>query len=59
MGMVLGKKCGMKVIGMPGKHVPPGVLGDLNDLLKAVFPLPLHLDSNLNLKLNLAGYQDQ
>ena len=28
----------MKVTGMPGKHVPDGVLGVANDLLKAVPP---------------------
>jgi len=28
----------MKVTAMPGKHVPPGVLGTMNDLLKAVPP---------------------
>jgi hypothetical protein len=26
----------MKVTAMPGKHVPPGILGTLNDLLGAV-----------------------
>ena len=26
----------IKVTGMPGKHVPPGVLGTMNDFLKAV-----------------------
>ncbi|KAI4128023.1 MAG: hypothetical protein LQ338_002914 [Usnochroma carphineum] len=26
----------IKVTGMPGKHVPPGVLGTLNDLINAV-----------------------
>lgn len=26
----------MKVTAMPGKHVPPGVLGTMNDLMKAV-----------------------
>lgn len=29
-------KPAIKVVGMPGKHVPPGVLGTLNDLLNAV-----------------------
>ncbi|KAL9041038.1 MAG: hypothetical protein Q9214_004253 [Letrouitia sp. 1 TL-2023] len=29
-------KPAIKVVGMPGKHVPPGVLGKLNDLLDAV-----------------------
>lgn len=29
-------KAAIKVVGMPGKHVPPGVLGTLNDLLDAV-----------------------
>lgn len=29
----------IKVTGMPGKHVPPGVLSALNDLAKAVSPL--------------------
>ncbi|MCJ1357419.1 MAG: hypothetical protein MMC33_007415 [Icmadophila ericetorum] len=29
---------GMKVTGMPGKHVPDGVLGTMNDLLQAVPP---------------------
>ncbi|MCJ1482310.1 hypothetical protein MMC06_002474 [Schaereria dolodes] len=29
---------GMKVTGMPGKHVPDGILGAANDLLKAVPP---------------------
>ncbi|KUJ21503.1 Metallo-hydrolase/oxidoreductase [Mollisia scopiformis] len=28
----------MKVTAMPGKHVPPGVLGTMNDLMKAVPP---------------------
>ncbi|KAI4163305.1 MAG: hypothetical protein LQ342_003040 [Letrouitia transgressa] len=31
-------KAAIKVVGMPGKHVPPGVLGTLNDLLDAVPP---------------------
>jgi hypothetical protein len=31
-----GKSPAIKVTGMPGKHVPPGVLGTLNDLVKAV-----------------------
>ena len=31
------RKCAMKVIGMPGKHVPPGVLGAIDDLLRAVY----------------------
>ncbi len=30
------KKPSIKVTGMPGKHVPPGVLGTANDLLGAV-----------------------
>ena len=30
------KKPAIKVTGMPGKHVPPGVLGTLNHLLSAV-----------------------
>ena len=30
------KRAAIKVTGMPGKHVPPGVLGTANDLLKAV-----------------------
>lgn len=29
-------KPAIKVTGMPGKHVPPGVLGMINDLVKAV-----------------------
>lgn len=29
-------KPAIKVTGMPGKHVPPGVLGTLNDLVNAV-----------------------
>ena len=33
-----GKPAAIKVTGMPGKHVPPGVLGTLNDLVKAVPP---------------------
>ncbi|KAI4208448.1 MAG: hypothetical protein LQ349_009712, partial [Xanthoria aureola] len=32
------KKAAVKVTGMPGKHVPPGVLGTLNDLVEAVPP---------------------
>ncbi|KAI9823649.1 MAG: hypothetical protein M1819_001162, partial [Sarea resinae] len=32
------KKPSVRVTGMPGKHVPPGVLGTANDLLKAVPP---------------------
>ncbi|KAL8809423.1 MAG: hypothetical protein Q9223_007929, partial [Gallowayella weberi] len=32
------KKPAIKVTGMPGKHVPPGVLGTLNDLVNAVPP---------------------
>ena len=28
----------IKVTGMPGKHVPPGILGTLNDLVAAVPP---------------------
>lgn len=31
-----GKSPAIKVTGMPGKHVPSGVLGTLNDLVKAV-----------------------
>ncbi|KAI4204786.1 MAG: hypothetical protein LQ350_000852 [Teloschistes chrysophthalmus] len=31
-------KPAIKVTGMPGKHVPPGVLGTLNDLVNAVPP---------------------
>lgn len=30
------KSPAIKVTGMPGKHVPSGVLGTLNDLVKAV-----------------------
>ena len=30
------KKAAIKVTGMPGKHVPPGVVGTLNDLVNAV-----------------------
>lgn len=30
------KNAAVKVTGMPGKHVPPGVLGTLNDLVQAV-----------------------
>lgn len=30
------KNAAVKVTGMPGKHVPPGVLGTLNDLVEAV-----------------------
>ncbi|KAF7510714.1 hypothetical protein GJ744_006080 [Endocarpon pusillum] len=33
-----GKSPAIKVTGMPGKHVPDGVLGTLNDLVKAVPP---------------------
>jgi len=33
-----GKKPAIKVTGMPGKHVPPGLLSIANDLLKAVPP---------------------
>ncbi len=29
-------KAAVKVMGMPGKHVPPGILGTLNDLVNAV-----------------------
>ena len=29
-------KPAIKVTGMPGKHVPPGVLGTLNDIVNAV-----------------------
>lgn len=32
------KQPAIKVTGMPGKHVPPGVLGTLNDLMNAVPP---------------------
>ncbi|KAI4274016.1 MAG: hypothetical protein L6R38_006200 [Xanthoria sp. 2 TBL-2021] len=32
------KNAAVKVTGMPGKHVPPGVLGTLNDLVQAVPP---------------------
>ncbi|KAI4142665.1 MAG: hypothetical protein L6R39_004853 [Caloplaca ligustica] len=31
-------KPAIKVTGMPGKHVPPGVLGTLNDIVNAVPP---------------------
>lgn len=38
-----GKRPAIKVTGMPGKHVPPGVLGTLNDLISAVsFSLPFN-----------------
>lgn len=30
------KKAAIKVTGMPGKHVPPGVLGTLNEIVEAV-----------------------
>ena len=30
------RKPAIKVVGMPGKHVPPGVLGTLNDIVAAV-----------------------
>ena len=33
-----GTAAGIQVTGMPGKHVPPGVLGTLNDLVQAVPP---------------------
>ena len=29
-------KPAIKITGMPGKHVPPGVLGTMNDFLQAV-----------------------
>ncbi|KAL9627569.1 MAG: hypothetical protein Q9204_006473, partial [Flavoplaca sp. TL-2023a] len=32
------KKAAVKVTGMPGKHVPPGVLGTLNEIVEAVPP---------------------
>ena len=35
-GAQSGKSPAIKITGMPGKHVPPGVLGTLNDLVKAV-----------------------
>jgi hypothetical protein len=38
----------MKVTAMPGKHVPPGVLGTLNDLVKAVRTLPSSLQKQAN-----------
>ena len=31
-------RAAIKVTGMPGKHVPPGVLGTLNDMAGAVPP---------------------
>ena len=34
----VGKGLGVKVTGMPGKHVPDGILGTMNDLVKAVPP---------------------
>ncbi len=30
------KRAAVKVTGMPGKHVPPGVLGTLNEIVEAV-----------------------
>lgn len=33
---VEGAKAVIKVTGMPGKHVPPGVIGTLNDMVGAV-----------------------
>lgn len=33
---VEGAKAVIKVTGMPGKHVPPGVMGTLNDMVGAV-----------------------
>lgn len=33
-----GKSPVIKVTGMPGKHVPSGIIGTLNDLLNAVSP---------------------
>ncbi|KAL8971038.1 MAG: hypothetical protein Q9197_003486 [Variospora fuerteventurae] len=35
---VEGAKAAIKVTGMPGKHVPPGVMGTLNDMVGAVPP---------------------
>ncbi|KAL8987573.1 MAG: hypothetical protein Q9177_003228, partial [Variospora cf. flavescens] len=35
---VEGAKAVIKVTGMPGKHVPPGVMGTLNDMVAAVPP---------------------
>ncbi|KAL9023197.1 MAG: hypothetical protein Q9196_007346, partial [Gyalolechia fulgens] len=46
-----GKRPAIKVTGMPGKHVPPGVLGTLNDLINAVPPT-----NGWMLEL---GYQDE
>ena len=34
-GQAQAKKAAIKISAMPGKHVPPGVLGSVNDLLKA------------------------
>jgi hypothetical protein len=39
------KSPAMKVTAMPGKHVPPGILGTLNDLLGAVSILYLVTNS--------------
>lgn len=35
---IMGGRGSVKVTGMPGKHVPDGVLGTLNEYLKAVPP---------------------
>ena len=39
------KQPAIKVTGMPGKHVAPGVIGTLNDLINAVSPWTVVLSS--------------
>lgn len=44
------KRPSIKVTGMPGKHVPPGVLGTANDILGAVsYNIGSGVDSNAKL----------
>ncbi|CAL8580647.1 hypothetical protein XPA_006368 [Xanthoria parietina] len=56
------KKAAVKVTGMPGKHVPPGVLGTLNDLVEAVPPtngwmMELGYKQNDNIDSFKCGYR--
>jgi len=46
VGENAGKRPAMKVTGMPGKHVPPGLLSQANELLGAVRVLKLSLNTD-------------
>ena len=55
----LGRIPAMKVTAMPGKHVPQGILGTMNDLLKAVRCSDSKRLLAFNLELILSGSTHQ